>query len=169
MRCKTAQRKLEAYVGGELTRKELARVEDHLASCAECGRALEHVRQLHRALGEKTAPPLPAGFHARLMARAREHRAKRSWVERILRPFDWRPAMPAGLRLAAVAAVLVALGLGGLIGRDMWRGQEPLETQAGQIAQADPVRLYRMDYLAEAPDGSLAGAYVSLVSAGGEE
>jgi hypothetical protein len=77
--------------------------------------------------------------------------------------------MPAGLRVAAAAAVVVALGLGMLIGRDMWRGQEPPELQPAQVAEADPVRLYRVDYLAEAPDGSLAGAYVSLVSTGGGE
>lgn len=166
MRCKTAQRKLEAYLGKELTKEGRLRLENHLASCAECTRALEHARQLHRAVGDKTTPPLPAGFHARLMARARQHRAKRSWIERILHPFGWGTAMPAGLRLATAAAVAVALALGILIGRDMWRGQTPQETRAARITEADPVHLYRMDYLAETPDGSLAGAYVSLVSTG---
>jgi anti-sigma factor RsiW len=160
---------LEAYLGGELTEKEHARMDDHFASCAECARALEHARQLHTTVGEKMTPPLPVGFHGRLMARAREQAEKRSWTERIVRPVGWRPAMPARLRVAAAAAVVVALGLGMLIGRDMWRGQEPPEPQAAQVAEADPVRLYRVDYLAEAPDGSLAGAYVSLVSTGGGE
>ncbi|MFO8007343.1 MAG: zf-HC2 domain-containing protein [Candidatus Brocadiia bacterium] len=166
MRCKTAQRKLEAYLGGELSETERACLEEHFASCAECARALAHARQLHRTLSEKTTPPLPTGFHGRLMARARKHGAKRSWGERILRPFGWRPAMPAGLRVAAAAAVVVALGLGVLIGRDMWRGQRPQETRAARIAEADPVRLYRMDYLAGAPDGSLTDAYANLVSTG---
>ncbi len=169
MRCKTAQRKLEAYLGGELTEKEHARMEDHFASCAECGRALEHARQLHRMLSKKTTPPLPEGFHARLMARARGHRAKRSWGERMLKPFGRTATMPVGLRVAAAAAVIAALGIGVLIGRDMWRGQKPPEPQPPQVAEADPVRLYRIDYLAEAPSGSLAGAYVSLVSTGGGE
>ncbi len=169
MRCRTAQRRLEAYLGGELVETERARLEEHIASCTKCRLALEHARQLHETLGHSTAPPLPESFHARLMARAREHAEERSWAERILRPVGWRPAMPAGLRVAAAAAVVVALGLGMLIGRDMWRGQGPPEPQPAQVTEADPVRLYRIDYLAEAPDGSLAGAYVSLVSTGGGE
>jgi hypothetical protein len=103
------------------------------------------------------------------MARARKRATKRSWPRRILRPFGWGPAVPAALRVAAVAGAIVALGLGLLIGRDMWRGQEAPETPAPQVAETDPVRVYRVDYLAEVPDGSLAGAYVSLVSTEGGE
>jgi anti-sigma factor RsiW len=169
MRCKTAQRRVEAYLGGELTEKERARTEQHLASCAECTRALEHAWQLRGTLREKMTPPLPESFHARLMARAREHAGERRWSDRILRPFGWIPAMPVGLRAAAVAGVVVALGLGMLIGRDMWRVQELREAQPAQLAEDDPVRIYRVDYLTEAPGDSLAGAYVSLVSATGGE
>lgn len=169
MRCRTAQRRLEAYLGGELSEQERARLERHLASCAECTRALEHARQLHETLGRRASPPLPESFHARLMARAREHAGERRWSERILRPFGRIVAMPAGLRAAVAAGVIVALGIGALIGRDMWRGQKPPEPQPAQIAAADPVRTYRVDYFSEAPRDSLAGAYVSLVSAGGGE
>ncbi len=169
MRCTTAQRRLEAYLAGELGGGEHARVEKHLAACAECAPALERARRLHERLGQKATPPLPAGFHARLMARARGRAEQRRRSERILRPFGGAPAMAAGLRAAVAAAVIVAFGIGALIGRDMWRGQEPPEPQPAQVAEADPVRLYRMDYLADAPDGSLADAYVSLVSAGGGE
>ena len=166
MRCKKAQRSLEAYLGGELTEKERARIERHVASCAECARALDHARQLRKTLGENMTPPLPGGFHAQVMARAREHAGERRWSERILSPFGWGPAMPVGLRAAAAAAVIVALGIGMLIGRDMWRIEQPQEPRPAQVAEADPVRLYRIDYLAEAPEGSMAGAYVSLVSTG---
>jgi hypothetical protein len=142
-------------------------MEHHLASCAECAQALNRARHLRRTLSNKMTPPVPKGFHGRLMARAREHADERKWSERVLRPFGWRPAMPSGLRAAVAAGVVVALGIGVLIGRDMWRGQKPPEPQPAQVTEADPVRLYRVDYLAEAPEGSLAGAYVSLVSATG--
>ena len=169
MRCKKAQRKLDAYLGGELAEKERTRLEEHFASCAECARALERARELHRTLHDKATPPLPDGFHARLMARAREQAEERSWGKRILRPFGRAAAMPAGMRVAIAAAVMVAFGIGVVIGLDMWGGQEPRKAQAAKMAKADPVRTYRIDYLAEAPDGSLAGAYVSLVSAEGGE
>lgn len=169
MRCRTTQRRLEAYLGGELSEQERARLEQHLASCAACGRALEHGRRLHETLGQKAAPPLPEGFHARLMARAREHVEKRSWSKRMLRPFGWTPAMPVGLRMAAAAAVIAALGIGALIGRDMWRADSSRKAQSAQAAEVDPVDLYRTDYLAAAPEGSMADAYVGLVSTGGGE
>ena len=74
--------------------------------------------------------------------------------------------MPVGLRAAAAAGVIVALGLGMLIGRDMWHAGEPWEASQAQVAEADPVRLYRLDYLGDTPEGSMTGAYVSLVSTG---
>ena len=74
--------------------------------------------------------------------------------------------MPVGLPAAVAAGVIVALGVGILIGRDMWRVQEPQEAQPAQVAGTDPVRLYRLDYLGDTPEGSMTGAYVSLVSTG---
>lgn len=169
MRCTTAQKKLEAYLGGELTQKERGRVEGHLACCAECARALERARQMRRTLREKPTPPLPTGFYSRLMARARKRATKRSWTRRILRPFGLPANMPAGLRVAAAAAVIFAFCIGLLIGLDMWRAQAPWEAQSAQGAGAKLVSSYRIDFLAEAPEGSMTGAYVSLVSTGAGE
>ena len=166
MRCTKAQQRLEAYLGGEMEDRERTRLERHFASCTKCDRALERARQMRAVLRREMAPPVPDGFHARLMARAREHAGRRRWSERILRPFGWRPAMPVGLRAAAAAGVIVALGLGMLIGRDMWHAGEPWEASQAQVAEADPVRLYRLDYLGDTPEGSMTGAYVSLVSTG---
>jgi anti-sigma factor RsiW len=166
MRCTRAQRRLEAYLGDEMGGQERARLERHLAACSECARVLERARQLRAVLGDARAPGLPAGFHACLMARASERAARPRWVGRLLRGFGWRSTMSARLRTATVGAVVVALGAGALIGRDMWRFERPAEQ--ARLAVADPVRIYRIDYLGEAPSGSLAGAYVSLLSGGGK-
>ena len=166
MRCTKAQQRLEAYLGGEMEDRERTRLERHFASCTKCDRALERVRQMRAVLGREMAPSVPDGFHARLMARAREQVESRRRSRRILRPFVWRPAMPVGLPAAVAAGVIVALGVGILIGRDMWRVQEPQEAQPAQVAGTDPVRLYRLDYLGDTPEGSMTGAYVSLVSTG---
>jgi anti-sigma factor RsiW len=168
MRCTRAQGKLEAYLSDEMGERERARLERHLAACPECGRALENARQLRAVLGDARTPDLPAGFHARLMARAGERASRRGWTGWLLRGFSRGPTMPAPRRAAAVGAVVMALGAGALIGRDMWRLEKPSSAEQAQLAAADPVRIYRIDYLGEAPEGSLAGAYVSLLSGGGE-
>jgi len=167
MRCTRAQRKLEAYLGDEMGDRERARLERHFAACSECARALEHARQLRAVLGGAWTPELPAGFHARLMARAAERAARPGWTGWLLGGLGWRSAMPAPLRVGAVGAVLVALCAGVLIGRDMWRLEKPAPAEQARLAAADPVSIYRIDYFGEAPDGSLAGAYLSLMSRGG--
>ncbi len=47
--------------------------------------------------------------------------------------------------------------------------ENPPPAGQARLAAADPVSIYRVDYLGEAPDGSLAGAYLSLMSGGGEK
>jgi anti-sigma factor (TIGR02949 family) len=165
MRCSRAQRKLEAYLGGEVGERERERLEPHLAKCPECARALERARQLRAVLRGVQAPELPAGFHARLMARAAEQSAGPVSAG-LLGRLRWLPSMPVPLRVGAVGAVIVAVGTGVLIGRDMWQLKEPSPSQQARLAAVDPVSIYRIDYLGEAPDGSLAGAYLSLMSGG---
>lgn len=169
MRCKKAQRQLEAYLDGELTGRKRAGLEGHLTSCAECTRALEHARRLRRVMDRGATPPLPEGFQARLMDRARQRAANRGWSDKILRPFGWEPAMSTGMRAAVAAAVIVALGVGILIGRNMWREKHPQRAQSTELAQADPVEAYGLDSLAAPSGNSLTGAYVSLVSDRGGE
>jgi len=73
-----------------------ARLEAHLAGCADCRRQLEEMRALGNVLDEWTPAPVSAGFETRLRARiAEEQPAPRGW-------FVLRPAFAMGL--AAVAA-----------------------------------------------------------------
>ncbi len=59
MRCSRAQRKLEAYLGGETGERERARLERHLAGCERCSRALERARQSE---GGRCAAPGRSGL-----------------------------------------------------------------------------------------------------------
>ncbi len=153
MRCRKAQRKLEAMLGGELSRREHERVDKHLARCAECAAALRRLRRMRTLLAARRTPPVPDGFQARLLSRARERTEQRSGLDKTLRRFG-------RLRWAAAAAgIALALAVGVLVGRDMMRPAEPPLT-----VDTDPALLYGADYLTEAPAGSLAGAYVDLVS-----
>lgn len=86
-----------------------ARLEAHLAGCADCRRQLEEMHALGNILNEWTPAPVSAGFETRLRARiAEEQPAPRAW-------FVLRPAFAMGL--AAVAALAVAVML--------WQSPEP--------------------------------------------
>jgi Putative zinc-finger len=60
MKCLVAKRLLSSYLDGEVTRSQLAQVDEHLQSCVECAARYASVRRtqtLVASLGRKTAPP----------------------------------------------------------------------------------------------------------------
>jgi len=160
MRCRTARRRLNAYLDGELLAAERSRMEEHLDHCEGCRAALERLRGVADALAAASAPPpVPEGFHWRLMARAAqnsEQSRRRPVVVRL-----WSSFSPA-MRLAAAAMLVLGIGLGGLIGWDLSRATA--KPPQG-VAASDPNAVYGFDYLSEAPGGSLADAYLTLASA----
>jgi len=60
MKCSVAKKFVSSYVDGEVTRSQLAQVDEHLRGCAECVALYTSVRQtqtLVASLGRKAAPP----------------------------------------------------------------------------------------------------------------
>src|SRR5690349_10992429 len=109
---------LHAYLDGELTPVERARVDEHLAGCAACRTRLDEERELvERASkllgfalpGDRPAPPLSA------LARPRPRRF-------------WHVRMP----LAWAATVILAIGLGWRLSEQL--GQAERKTMEGPIA-----------------------------------
>ena len=72
MFCDEALDAVEAIAAGEMTPD--GRVADHLATCPNCAAALVAARQLERVLQRRGAPPAPAQFTSRTMARVRRAR-----------------------------------------------------------------------------------------------
>jgi len=110
---------LHAYLDGELTPVERARVDEHLAGCLACRTRLDEERQLiERAstlLGlatpsDRPSPPLSA------LARPRPRRF-------------WHVRMP----LAWAATVILAIGLGWKLADTNW-GTPPIKTMEGPVA-----------------------------------
>jgi anti-sigma factor RsiW len=99
------------HLRGELDAPERARVDAHLAECAECRAAREGFAQVMTALA-RTAPPAPPIHWGAYRAELRERvarttdrrRARWAWIARPV------PALVA----AALVAVLVVAGLPGL-------------------------------------------------------
>jgi anti-sigma factor RsiW len=93
-----------------------ARLEAHLAECADCRGRVEELQSLRTVLDEWTPAAVSPSFEARLRAQlAEETRAPRGW-------FALRPAFALGL--AAVAALAVAVML--------WRSPE------SEVVQVEP-------------------------------
>lgn len=103
---------------------DAARVRAHAAGCGGCAELLEAFDADDRALSALRLAPASApldGFTAEVMARLaaapREAEERRPGRAAILRPFAGHPALAEGLpRLAAAAAVLLAVAVGLLVG-----------------------------------------------------
>ena len=104
----TVEDQLTAYLDGELSVVEAARVRTHLTSCADC-RATEAL--LRRTVTELAALPAfepSAGLRRRVLAEVEA--LPRRWPERLREWF--RPALlaPAGVAVATALVVTVVAG-----------------------------------------------------------
>ena len=162
MRCKMMREKLDAYLTGELPRRVQEKLETHLESCQDCQNALIGVRRLAAVLDGTPAPPVPKGFAGRVMARARSRVGQRKpfWATVEL-PFRWWMESAFPLRVGTATVLVLGLTVGLLMGWDTARGR----AACGPAPEdADLFAVYNVDYLEEAPSGSLAEAYLALAS-----
>ena len=167
MHCEKVRQELDAYGTNELTAGAREQVENHLATCDACRQALARQRELAALLRGVPAPPVPEGLAARLMAAARERLSARERpVTAHASPWRWWTSVSVPMRLAAAAVLAISLSLGALMGRDVARG---FAAAPSASAQADPTAVCNLDFLADAPSGSLAEAYLTLASARAEE
>jgi hypothetical protein len=72
MFCDEALDSVEAIAAGDV--KPEGRIAEHLATCADCGAALESARQVDRLLRERPVPAAPTQFTARTIGRVRRAR-----------------------------------------------------------------------------------------------
>ncbi len=157
--CLGIRRQLSAYLDGELSLKRRTAVERHLVRCRSCHAALESLRRLERSLQVIEVPPVGPDLTWRIMTEARKRRdahgepsvislhrgssASRTWV----------------FRGAAAAMLVFGLAVGSYMG---WSAKR--STSQVMTAQTDRLDAYKLDYLGDAPDGSLASSYLALAS-----
>jgi len=158
MRCEKVQSRLPAYSSGELPTDVREAVQTHLGRCAACQAALTRVDALAAILASAQTPPVPGGFAARVMAAARRRQATEAFVG--WNPLRWWRLTSTPLRAAAAAVLVVGLTVGMVMG---WTSM-PSPAQAPAAAQADPLEVYHLDYLGDAPAESLTNSYLTLVS-----
>ena len=162
MHCDNVLKQLQVFASGKLPTEVHQAVQAHLADCAACRAALGRVDSLAGILSAARTPPVPSGFTARVLATARQRQeAERIGAWSLLR--WWR--LTSAPMHAAAAAVLV---MGLTVGLTMGWTTAPSAPRTSAAAGGDPLGTYRLDYLGDAPEESLAGTYLTLVSATNE-
>ena len=164
MRCSEVQGKLDLFTTQELAPPVRARILAHLESCAECREALARLRRLRSLLTTSPAPPVPEGFAARAVARAKQRQAVAVRRPRSPRRRSRLASERIRLSVGTAAALAAGLVLGLFMGRETWRsGDQRPSAAASQLA--DPLAAAGFDYLFEPGGDSLAKAYVGLTTA----
>ena len=112
---------LQLHLDGRLDPSAAARVDEHLAACAECRRAAEELRAVKSAVGTLRREAAPAGLADQVRAAldAEGTRGPRRW--------------PVALGLAAAAVLAVAIWL--------WPGETVPESAAAGTAAVEDGRL----------------------------
>jgi anti-sigma factor RsiW len=157
MRCEEVQQQLREFSTGKLPMDVRQTVQAHLSECAACRAALARVDLLAGALSSAQTPPIPPGFASRVMARARQRQANE--LVAVWSPLRWWTRTSTPMHVAVAAMLVIGLIIGFVMG---WTAT-PLTSQTTTATQSDPLKAYQVDYLGEAPEGSLADRYLSLV------
>jgi len=162
MNCREIRARLSRYLDGEMSVTERGRMESHVDTCDPCRKALERLQAATEALTQLPAPPgVPQGFAERLRSLA----AQRAPMQPAIVSFH--DSLTPPMRFAAAAVLMLGLGLGALLSLDLNRADRVPKSQA----TTDPAAAYGLDVLTDAPDGSLADAYLALAggaNGGGE-
>lgn len=137
---------LVAWLDGECAAAEAARVQSHVAACAECRREAELLRGSAALLARLPGLAAPAGFETRVVAAARAVPASSG------RMFRLRP------RVAAAAAAIVAVAAGvWWIAADRGASSASVLTSREEEALADDlVVISSLDVLQAADEKELA-------------
>lgn len=162
MHCENVQQQVNRFAAGDLPVADRQAVQAHLAECAACRAKLAELDALAGVVVGTPTPPIPSGLAFRVMVVARKRQeAQPVAVWNLLR---WWRLTSGPMHAAAAAVLIVGLTVGMVLGLT----SAPLAARAETAAQVAPADVYQIDYLGEAPSGSLADSYLTLVSATNE-
>ncbi|MCG8633967.1 MAG: zf-HC2 domain-containing protein [Desulfobacterales bacterium] len=109
MKCRDAQKKLNAYIDKETGGSETAGIRSHLETCSRCGRDAQALTRLSSALNTMVPPSPRSRLRRNTLARFKAESSRdrhRTWKS----PLAW---MPTPMALGGGAA---GLALGALLG-----------------------------------------------------
>lgn len=169
MRCQDIHDQLVVYAEGRLAPAARETFRRHLQTCSGCRAALARVDELAGLVATLADVPPPDGLADRVMAAAKARtRLEPARNQPLGSSDDWNPLhwwreATRTLRWSTAAMALAGLVLGMVVGR------QALQPSPGAVGtSADPLAAHAIDYLADMPDGSLAGSYLALLESDGE-
>ncbi len=169
MDCRDVQSLLPAHGEGRLDPETREAVTRHLQVCCACRAALARRDSLAGLFAGLAETPPPVDLAARVMTAAADQRriaAARTRAAAVAcdwNPWHWWRAATATLRWASVALAFAGAALGIVAGKLALEPAAP-----GAASSVDPLADHAIDFLAEAPGGSLAGSYAALLEPDGE-
>jgi len=102
--CKDIENSLPLYSEGLLSEAEKKAVEEHLAECADCSKALADLKKAAAITQELSEVEPPPWFREKIMARVREEAEKKSFAQKWFYPL--RIKIPVQVMATIVIAVL---------------------------------------------------------------
>ena len=161
MHCKKTLSYANSYLDSELADELKREVERHLAGCQACRDRFEGVRQVGSILDSLSVPPVPQGLTGRIMAEAQRRRLPLLKERRPLSTLAWQPigwfaALPASMRSAVGAVVILASLLGLFLSKEIVLSAKP---HAAIAREGD---LEGLEWFNPTPPGSVGSAYLTV-------
>ncbi len=160
MNCQDMQNRISDYLDGRLSRAERDLVKTHLIECPFCSAALAEVDPVANVLLRSEDPVVPPDLADNTMAAA--SRLVRRNQPAAWSLLSWWRLAPLSMQAAAVGVLVIGLSLGRILGKSVATSPEPA---TATMTQTEPIDIYQLDYLEEAPSGSLADSYLALIMA----
>ena len=151
MKCQQVQRRLSAFLDGELSEKKISQIAGHLSGCPHCRQEAQSLSAAWEQVGKMQEVDPSPHFWIKLNARIAQVEQRRFSLEKV-RGFLDRLLVPA----TVVAASLVGLWIGGAL-YDVQRPNEP------EVWEQVTTSLY-LDMLDDFPAHSIGSDYVQLLS-----
>lgn len=151
MRCRTIQRKLSAFLDGELPEKTTSRISEHLSKCPTCQQEAASLSSVWEGLEEMHETDPSPYFWTRLSARIAQAEERPFSLEGVWGMLH-RLLVPA----TVIAASVVGLWIGGTL-YDLYAQDQPESWEQA-------ARVLHLDALDDFPAESIGLAYIELDS-----
>lgn len=147
MRCTFAQKRMSAYLDGELDTAAGERLAVHLETCERCRERCADLKRLQSLFARADRYSAPAGFSWRVAAAIRSADAARS-------PHFTVTMSQAARVFALTAVVVIGVASGSF-----------LASVSAPVQAVNPAALLSLDIFAAAPPDSPGGVYLALTEA----
>ena len=156
MNCREIKRKLSAYQDKELPDSQLAEIEEHLRTCANCSSAFYEMSQVWELLSNVETIERAPFFWTRLSQRMSQQDGKQPGWKII-----FEPVQKLSFSVLIAGLIIVGLVFGIYLGQDIYQHSQVTSAPVTE-QEIDPV--FPLDSFDDFPEQSVAQVYVTLLS-----